>query len=125
MLNHKQAHLLIKAQKERGRKNFKECIRLCQSVLKASPDTTEAHEILGLAALDSHDFFTAETAGREVMRLQPLNPNGALITSVSLMSRAMDNAAIEVLKLYLKLQYDLKRDYRIPGSMSIGNYYGE
>jgi penicillin-binding protein 2 len=40
-------------------------------------------------------------------------------------SNTVSNAAIEVLKLYLKLQYDLKRDYRIPGSMSIGNYYGE
>ena len=40
-------------------------------------------------------------------------------------SNTAANAAIEVLKRYLQLQYDLKRDYRIPGSMSIGNYYGE
>jgi penicillin-binding protein 2 len=40
-------------------------------------------------------------------------------------SNTAGNAAIEVLKRYLQLQYDLKRDYRIPGSMSIGNYYGE
>jgi hypothetical protein len=25
----------------------------------------------------------------------------------------------------LQLQYDFPRDYRIPGAMSIGNYYGE
>lgn len=98
MLNNKQAHLLIKAQKERERKNYKESIRLCQSVLKTHPNTPEAHEILALAALDSQDFYLAETAGREATRLQPLNPNGALITSVSLMSRAKDDVAIQVLE---------------------------
>jgi penicillin-binding protein 2 len=40
-------------------------------------------------------------------------------------SNTASNAAIEVLKRYLQLQYDFKRDYRIPGAMSIGNYYGE
>ncbi|MEI6270737.1 MAG: penicillin-binding protein 2 [Chloroflexota bacterium] len=40
-------------------------------------------------------------------------------------SNTVGNAAIEVLKQYLQLQYNLKRDYRIPGSMAIGNYYGE
>ena len=40
-------------------------------------------------------------------------------------SNTVSNAAIEVLKRYLQLQYDFARDYRIPGAMSIGNYYGE
>jgi penicillin-binding protein 2 len=40
-------------------------------------------------------------------------------------SNTVANAAIEVLKLYLQKQYQLSADYRIPGSMSIGNYYGE
>jgi len=40
-------------------------------------------------------------------------------------SNTASNAAIEVLKRYLQLQYDFPRDYRIPGAMSIGNYYGE
>ena len=40
-------------------------------------------------------------------------------------SNTASNAAIEVLKRYLQLQYDFTRDYRIPGAMSIGNYYGE
>jgi len=40
-------------------------------------------------------------------------------------SNTVSNAAIEVLKRYLQLQYDFPRDYRIPGAMSIGNYYGE
>jgi penicillin-binding protein 2 len=40
-------------------------------------------------------------------------------------SNTVGNAAIEVLKRYLQLQYSLQRDYRIPGLMSIGNYYGE
>lgn len=35
------------------------------------------------------------------------------------------NAAIEVLKLYLQKEFDLSRDYRIPGAMRKGNYYGE
>ena len=35
------------------------------------------------------------------------------------------NAAIEVLKLYLQKEFNLTRDYRIPGSMRKGNYYGE
>ena len=56
-----------------------------------------------------------------------MSPAGADAASATVLSTtwAVSNAAIEVLKLYLKLQYDLKRDYRIPGSMSIGNYYGE
>lgn len=98
MLNNKNAHLLIKAQKERERKNYKESIRLCQSVIKKSPNTSEAHEILGLSALESQDFYLAESAGREAMRLQPKNPNGALIASVALMSRAKDDIAIQVLE---------------------------
>ncbi len=40
-------------------------------------------------------------------------------------SNTVGNAAIEVLKYYLQVQYDLTRDFRIPGSMSKGNYYGE
>jgi len=40
-------------------------------------------------------------------------------------SNTVGNAAIEVLKRYLQLQYDFERDFRIPGAMSIGNYYGE
>lgn len=102
MLSNKHAHQLIKAQKERDKKNFKEAIRLCQSVLKNAPNTPEAHELLALTALDSHDFNLAEIAGREATKLQPLNPNGALIVSVSLMSRARDDLAIEVLEDQLR-----------------------
>jgi tetratricopeptide (TPR) repeat protein len=98
MLNNKQAHLLIKAQKERGKKNFKESIRLCQSVIKMAPNIPEAHEILGLAALDSLDFYLAEVSGKEAMHLQPKNPNGALISSVALMSLGKDDLAIKVLE---------------------------
>ena len=98
MLNNKNAHLLIKAQKERERKNYKESIRLCRAVIKNSPSTSPAHEILALAALESQDFHLAESAGREAIRLQPDNPNGALIVSVALMSRGREDQAIEVLQ---------------------------
>ena len=107
MLNNKNAHLLIKAQKERERKNYKESIRLCQSVLKTTPNTPEAHEILGLTALDVQDFYLAESSGREAMRLQPQNPNGALIASVALMSRTRDDMAIEVLQEQLSRTPDV------------------
>lgn len=107
MLNNKNAHLLIKAQKERERKNYKESIRLCQSVLKTTPNTPEAHEILGLTALDVQDFYLAESSGREAMRLQPQNPNGALIASVALMSRTKDDMAIEVLQEQLSRTPDV------------------
>ncbi len=40
-------------------------------------------------------------------------------------SNTVRNAAIEVLKLYLQKEFNLTRDYRIPGSMRKGNYYGE
>ena len=98
MLNNKNAHLLIKAQKERERKNYKESIRLCRAVIKNSPNTSPAHEILALAALESQDFHLAESAGREAIRLEPNNPNGALIVSVALMSRGREDQAIEVLQ---------------------------
>ena len=98
MLNNKHVHLLVKAQKERERKNYKESIRLCQSVLKTAPDAAQAYEILALAALDSQDFYLAETAGGEATRLEPDNPNGALIVSVAMMSRAKDDIAIKVLE---------------------------
>jgi len=98
MLNNKQAHLLIKAQKEREKKNYKETIRLCQSVIKMAPNIPEAYEILGLAALDSLDFYLAEDSGIKAMKLQPLNPNGALIASVALMNRAKNELAIKVLE---------------------------
>jgi penicillin-binding protein 2 len=35
------------------------------------------------------------------------------------------NAAKEVTKYYLQLQYDLKRDYRTPGLLARGNFFGE
>ena len=35
------------------------------------------------------------------------------------------NAAKEVTKYYLQLQYDLKRDYRSPGLLARGNFFGE
>ncbi len=98
MLNNKQVHLLVKAQKERDRKNYPECIRLCKSVLRTAPETAQAHEILALAALESQDFELAETSGREATRLEPSNPNGALIVSVSLMSRSRDDIAVQVLE---------------------------
>jgi tetratricopeptide (TPR) repeat protein len=98
MIKNKYLHLLAKAQKERDRKNYAESIRLCNSVIKHEPDNGDAYEILALAALESQDFYLAESAGRETTRLQPLNPNGALITSVSLMNRAKEELAIEVLE---------------------------
>jgi tetratricopeptide (TPR) repeat protein len=98
MLNNKNAHLLIKAQKEHQRKNYKESIRLCRAVIKSNPTTPQAHEILALAALESQDFHLAESAGREAIRLDPQHPNGALIVSVALMSRGREDMAIEVLE---------------------------
>lgn len=98
MLNNKHLHLLVKAQKERERKNYKESIRLCQSVLRTAPKLAQAYEILALAGLESQDFDLAETAGREATRLEPTNPNGALIVSVAMMSRAKDDIAIEILE---------------------------
>jgi penicillin-binding protein 2 len=35
------------------------------------------------------------------------------------------NAAKEVTKYYLQLQFDLKRDYRTPGLLARGNFFGE
>ena len=40
-------------------------------------------------------------------------------------SNTVGNAAKEVTKYYLQLQYDLKRDYRTPGLLARGNFYGE
>jgi hypothetical protein len=35
------------------------------------------------------------------------------------------NAAKEVTKYYLQLQFDLKRDYRTPALLARGNFFGE
>jgi len=92
------SHLLLKAQKERERKNYTESIRLCQSVLKKEPTHHQAYEMLALSALDGQDFHLALSAALETMRLQPQNPNGALIASVSLMTTGQNDRAIQVLE---------------------------
>ena len=92
------SHLLLKAQKERERKNYKESVRLCQSVLKKEPAHHQAQEILALSALDDQDFHLALSAALETTRLQPLNPNGALIASVALMTTGQNDQAILVLE---------------------------
>ena len=98
MLSNKIIHLLQKAQKLRDKKKHKECIELCQTIIKKSPNTPQAYELMGLSALDSHDFYLAETSGRNATRLEPSNPNGALISSVALTNISQDKSAIEILE---------------------------
>jgi len=98
MLSNKIIHLLLKAQKLRDKKKHKECIELCQTIIKKSPNTPQAYELMGLSALDSHDFYLAESAGKNATRLEPTNPNGALIASVALTNISQDQSAIQILE---------------------------
>ena len=108
MLNKNNIQLLVKAQKARDKKDYTECIRLCRAFLKKHAAAPQAFELIGLSALELHDFYLAESAGREATSLQPSNPNGALITSVALTSRSQDKDAIEVLEAQLSRTPDIQ-----------------
>lgn len=95
-------HLLLKAEKARGKKDFPECKRLCQSVLRQVPSEMAAAEIWGLCALEVGQFFEAIEPAQLLMDHEPKNPNGAMIASVALMNTGQDEVAIQVLEHQLE-----------------------
>lgn len=95
-------HLLLKAEKARGQKNFPECKRLCQAVLKQDSSEMAAAEIWGLCALETGQFFEAIEPAQLLMDHEPQNPNGAMIASVALMNTGQDEVAIQVLEHQLE-----------------------
>ena len=100
-------HLLVKAEKLRSKGDYLECIRLCDAVIKKIPQTIAPYEIKGLACLELKDFKQADEMGKQVMELDPQNPNGAMIRSVALMSTGQDDLAIIVLEHQLTVTPDI------------------
>jgi thioredoxin-like negative regulator of GroEL len=91
-------HLLLKAEKAKKVRNFAECKRLCEAVLRINKDEMNAVEILALCALETQHFAEAFDAARKLTDAEPMNVNGAMIASVALMNTGQDELAVHVLE---------------------------
>jgi len=100
-------HLLLKAEKARSKREYLDCIRLCNAIIKKNPQEITAYEIKGLASLEIKEYREADEMGKQVMELDPRNANGAMIRSVALMSTGQDALAILVLEHQLSVTPDI------------------
>jgi len=102
LLKNYHSHLLEKADKARSKKDYATCARLCEAILKKTPNELGALEIWALCALDCGKFDEAARLGIQLAEKLPTNPNGAMISSVALMNTSQDLAASLVLEQQLK-----------------------
>lgn len=102
ILKNYHSHLLEKADKARSKKDYATCARLCEAVLKKTPNELGALEIWALCALECGKFDEAAKLGAKLADKLPSNPNGAMISSVALMNTSQDLAAAHILEKQLK-----------------------
>jgi len=107
------ASFVTQAEKAKKVRNFAECKRLCEAVLRINKDEMNAVEILALCALETQHFAEAFDAARKLTDAEPMNVNGAMIASVALMNTGQDELAVHV------LEDQISRTPDVPGLFSI------